>query len=409
VAHGKPETVLALLKATPPTALSMCDNEGWCPLELTLFRGRLKDAFDSGPDVAREKLIELSIEHGVMEKTEWKMTTPLHAAIAKFMGSIDQIVRLPQAKEWALVPCPSSDILPIHYIACQTSIFQRFELATFASIVTPSCLTTPLVGSGETVLHLCLAFRNDQLAADLLDAYERHLDVDAKDNQGNTAFVAGLKQGSARPRPILSRVLQMSKTDCPLTVEQWRELREGVDIGLLLEICQRYPRDFFHSTRAADWKDGTTPLHCACRARNQGNPFGPADDADLFKQQLQQLLPIVPHWFVAVKDHRSHTPIHTAVSNGNLPAVEVLLDIPGAEEAVMEVVDGAVTPLEVAAKKDDVEVAKLLVAKAPGLRAVPTSSGVSLEAMVDRLQERFTDRYEEMKSIVARPVKSAAE
>eukprot|EP00011_Vannellida_sp_DIVA3-517-6-12_P005757 CAMPEP_0114608452 /NCGR_PEP_ID=MMETSP0168-20121206/2586_1 /TAXON_ID=95228 ORGANISM="Vannella sp., Strain DIVA3 517/6/12" /NCGR_SAMPLE_ID=MMETSP0168 /ASSEMBLY_ACC=CAM_ASM_000044 /LENGTH=460 /DNA_ID=CAMNT_0001819351 /DNA_START=117 /DNA_END=1495 /DNA_ORIENTATION=+ len=338
VAHGKPETVLTLMGASPPAVLSMCDSDGWCPLELALFRGRLITMFASRPDIAMEKLIELSIEYGVLEKKEWKMTTPLHGALSRAKGSIAQISRLPQAKEWALVPCPTTGLLPTHYIACQWNLGRRLELATIADTITPACLTTPVVGSKETVLHLCLVYRNDQLAAELLDAYERYLDVDASDNEGDTAFVAGLKQGSARPRPVLSRVLQMSKTDCPLTVRQWRELREEVDMGLLLEICERYPRNFFHTIAEEDWLDGLTPLHCACRTLKKGNSFEPCDDVDLYQQQLQHLLPSLPHWFVAVKDHRGYTPIHTAVSNGNLPAVEVLLDIPGAEEAVMEVV-----------------------------------------------------------------------
>mmetsp|Transcript_20686 Transcript_20686/g.79316 ORF Transcript_20686/g.79316 Transcript_20686/m.79316 type:complete len:362 (-) Transcript_20686:137-1222(-) len=359
-----------------------------------------------------ERLIELSKEHGVIERKQWKLVTPLHAALALLNPElVHRISAMPQAKEWALIPCPETGLLPLHFFVSTVTVMGGMDLGVIEKCITPGCLTAPILSTGETVLHVALA-HSSYSAAEIIDAFEEHCDVDAVDNEGRTAFVSGFMTRH-HDHAVLSRVLALSKTDCPLSVKQWRVVEGKVDIYLLLEVCERYAGDYLANTTADDWKGGWTPLHSACYPLQEDALAIIGDDKELFRGRMQRLLSLLPAWFIGVKDKRGYTPIHEAVANKNFVALQLLMDIPGAEEAAMEVVTGTRhpgRPLEVAVKLRQTEIVKLLLTRSPDLKTMPTSDGRTLMELVDSVRAfAFDSQFAaEMADLLAVPVKSAA-
>lgn len=159
-----------------------------------------------------------------------------------------------------------------------------------------------------------------------------------------------------------------------------------------------------------------TPLHLACYRLD--DPWESktsclsrrGDDREAYRRNLAALLELVPEWFVTLRG-RAAAPLHLAAHAGNAIAVELLLDLPSAEEAAAIVVEGEPrfrgTALELAVWEAEVEVVRQFLAKVPGIRLARTADGGTLEVLVDNLCISSPERYMDVHAAFSPAVKSA--
>lgn len=415
------ESILPLLQASPAEVLAMEDSKGMCPLELALRRRPPGSAFSATSTCTLPAFIDAYVRNGVLEqKITWRVISPLHIAIARHVDLVSAVAASPQAKGWALIPDPVTGVLPIHRCCSSSnSIFTARAFSPVLDLMRPEDMSRPIEGSSVTALQLAVSNKSFTAALKLLDTAGHTFNVDAHDDRGRSLLAQALLAPIPREEQsseLLRRILDLSVSPCPLTVTDWRKMRQFVDASLLVAVCSCYEENFFDSTSPGDWEGGSTPLHCACYRLHLDNSFESGDDAEAYREDLLALLQLLPQWFVTVRDGMGFTPLHCATVKGNAIAVDLLLDLPDAARAAEMAlaapplsIDAGI-PLEAAVKAADIHLVRLFVAKVPHCRSLQSMQGnTTLSELVDGLHDADPRRYDEVKAAFVPPVKSAAD
>lgn len=360
----------ALLHMTPDSALVMDCELGECPVETLLYR-HLPYKWSASDDLAR--LVKCPSDSGLFNASRWEATTPLHlACLTKNDTLISAVVKgatTAQVSEWASKTDEQSGITPLQFLMKFAAMSAMSELL-LPFVDTPTLLI-PYPGTEETLLHSSAA----QFSQSLMDALLERLpssSVHSRDCLGCSPLLNCLNGIPGR----LFALLRASDSDCPLTLNDWRELRTDVEFPLpaLVDTVERYPKEFFFESSPADWQGCMTPLHAVCGV----SLFPHLEFETPCIRVLSAIVSCVPSWMLTVKNRRGHNPIHRALMCGCTLAVEAFLNM--GKEALDAAEDpvGLIgpRPLEIAISRGDVQSVKVLVTKArSGIVWIPTTTG----------------------------------
>ncbi|MCA9753909.1 MAG: ankyrin repeat domain-containing protein [Gemmatimonadetes bacterium] len=274
---------------------------------------------------------------------------PLHLAAARdHLAAIDALVDAGADPELAEQAAPGWR--PIHRAALPSPVRQHGEASTVRRLLALGASARGLNARGTSALHVCVAWCDRSLAADLLDA---GADPGASDVDGITPLHVAVRRGA----PSLTEQLlgddgewvgparAHRDTSAVARLEDEPVLLTLIDAGANPDAADALGRTPLHDAaeRGVDWAvralldagaqvnaldhDRATPLHRAASSAVATRLLDAGADPDL-------------------RDRDGRTPLHAAIGAGRTDVVELLLDR-GASPAAVDV-DGR-TPLHLAA------------------------------------------------------------